>query len=129
VRFSNLTLRVLVALVGIPVILLLTLAGGFPFFALVLLLSTLALHEYYGLARAKGARPQIATGTGLGILLSLGFIYARVRDLLLSLLQRAEIAVPAPSMAQYLLILALLGVPLLLVVELFRNRGSERFSL
>ena len=123
-RFSNLALRVLVALVGIPVILLLTLAGGFPFFALVLLLSTLALHEYYGLARAKGARPQIAAGIGLGILISLGFIYARVRDLLLSLLQQAEIAVPAPSMAQYLLILALLGVPLLLVVELFRNKGS-----
>jgi phosphatidate cytidylyltransferase len=65
----------------------------------------------------------------LGFLVSLAFIYARVRELLLGLLQRAEVAVPAPSMAQYLLILALLAVPLVLAVELFRNRGSALLNV
>lgn len=61
--------------------------------------------------------------------MSLDFIFARVRDFILGLLQRAEISVPAPSMAQCFLILALLFVPLLLAVELFRNRGSALLNI
>lgn len=110
-------------------ILLLALAGGFCFFGLVLVLSTLGLLEYYALARAKGAHPQTGTGIVLGILVSIDFIFARVRDLVIGLLHRAEISVPAPSMAQYLLILALLFVPFLLAVELFRNRGSALLNI
>ncbi len=36
---------------------------------------------------------------------------------------------PAPSMAQYFLILALIFTPLLLAVELFRNRGSAMLNI
>lgn len=57
-------------------------------------------------------------------MLSAGFIFARIRDLLLGILDRMTIAVPAPSMAQYLLILVLIFTPLILAVELFRNKAS-----
>jgi phosphatidate cytidylyltransferase len=104
-------------------------AGKFYFCGLVLLLSTLGLLEFYALVRAKGAHPQTGTGVVFGILVSAGFIYARVRDLILTLLDRAGISLPFPSMAQYFLILALLFVPLLFAVELFRNRGSAVMNM
>ena len=57
-KFKNLTLRVLVALVAIPIILWLTMLGGyFFFFFLIAVISSLALYEFYGLAEAKGAAP------------------------------------------------------------------------
>ncbi len=126
---SNLTTRVLVAIVGIPVILLLAMAGGFYFFGMVLVLSTTGLLEYYALARKKGAQPQTVPGIVLGILLSAGFIFARTRDVLLGLFERMSISVPAPSMAQYFLIIALIFTPLLLAIELFRNKGSALLNL
>lgn len=114
---------------GIPVILLLGMAGGFYFFGLVLVLSTIGLLEYYALARKKGAQPQTGTGLVLGALLGAGFVFARIRDLLLGFLDRMSISVPAPSMAQYFLILALIFTPLLLAIELFRNRGSALLNI
>ncbi len=114
---------------GIPVIVLTTLAGGFTFFGLVLVLSTVALREYYALARTKGAHPQAGIGIVLGIMLSSGFIFGRIRDLLLGVLDRMSIAVPAPSMAQYLLILVLIFTPLILGVELFRNKASALLNV
>jgi phosphatidate cytidylyltransferase len=103
--------------------------GGFYFFVLVATLSTLALLEFYALARRKGAFPQTAMGITLGILLSAGFMFARFRDLLLTWLQRAGVALPAPTMAQYILIVFLLWVPALLLLELFRGRGSPILNL
>lgn len=104
-------------------------AGGFYFFGLVLVLSTIGLLEYYALARKKGAQPQTGTGLVLGALLGAGFVFARIRDLLLGFLDRMSISVPAPSMAQYFLILALIFTPLLLAIELFRNRGSALLNI
>jgi phosphatidate cytidylyltransferase len=115
--------------VGIPVIVAGSLAGGFLFSAGVLLVSIVGLFEYYALARAKGAHPQVGTGIILGILTTSGFFFARIRDLLLSLLDRASISVPAPSMTQYFLMLALLFAPLLLAIELFRNKGSALLNI
>lgn len=104
-------------------------AGGFYFFGLVLVLSTIGLLEYYALARKKGAQPQTGTGLVLGALLGAGFVFARIRDLLLGFLDRMSISVPAPSMAQYFLILALIFTPLVLALELFRNRGSALLNI
>lgn len=110
-------------------ILLLSLAGGFLFSGFILVLSTVGLVEFYSLARNKGTQPQVGTGIVLGILVSAGFIFSRVRDLVLGILERISVSVPAPSMAQYLLILALVFTPLLLAVELFRNRGSAMLNI
>lgn len=126
---SNLTVRVLVAIVGIPLILLLTMAGGFSFFAFVVVVSSLALVEFYALARAKGALPQTILGIIFGFFLSSVFIFARLRDAILGYLVSRDLSVPAPTMAQYFLILFLLFVPLMLLVELFRNKGSALLNV
>jgi phosphatidate cytidylyltransferase len=99
-------------------------AGGFYFFAFVVILSSIALAEYYSLARAKGAHPQTWTGIAMGILLSADFMYVRFRDAILTVLDRAGISLPLPSMPQYFLMLVMIYFPLLLIVELFRGKGS-----
>jgi phosphatidate cytidylyltransferase len=105
-------------------ILLLVLAGGFYFFAFIALVSAIALHEFYLLARAKGVRPQTWLGLLLGLLVNAVFIHGRIQLAVVGALERSGIALPWPGMAQSFLILLLLSVPLFLVIELFRNNGS-----
>jgi len=119
---SNLATRVLVAVVGIPIILLVTMAGGFYFFGLVLGIALLAIHEFFALARAKGAHPQVAAGLVLGGLLVSVFAYFRVRALVAGGLLAGGISVPWPSMAQVLLILLLAALPVIMGIELFRAK-------
>ena len=126
---TNLTKRVLVAAIGIPAILLLSLEGGLVFAAFVALISTLALLELYRLAVSKGAFPQRTTGIVFGICLNGVFVYDRLRDAVLVGLQGHGISVPAPSMSQALLILTLLFVPYMLTRELMRTRGSALINL
>jgi phosphatidate cytidylyltransferase len=120
---------VLVALVAIPVILLLAMAGGFYFFGFITVVSALALHEYYTLVRAKSASPQITLGMIFGFCVSAVFIFNRLRYVVLEPLASHGIAVPLPSMAQLFLILFLLFVPTILIAELFRNKGSAVVNL
>lgn len=119
---SNLAKRVLVALVAVPLIILLALTGGYPFFLFVALVSAIALYEYYALARAKGVWPQAWLGITFGVLINAVFLHARLQYGLLAFLSDRGIAAPLPSMAQLFLILFLLFVPLVFLVELFRNR-------
>ena len=126
---SNLATRVLVAVVGIPVILLVTMAGGFYFFALVLAIALLGIHEFYVLARAKGAQPQAATGLVLGGLLVSVFAYFRIRALVAGGLLARGISVPWPSMAQMLMILLLAGIPVLMGIELFRGKPGALINV
>jgi len=126
---SNLARRLIVAVVGIPVIILLCVVGGFGFYAFVALLSTVALYEFYVLAEGKGARPQILPGILVGFLIASAFVYRRASLLVLEALDSRGIAVPVPSLTQFLLILLLLSVVVTLVVELFRDRGSAIVNL
>ena len=126
---SNLSVRVLVAIVGIPLITALVLAGGFAFYGFILLVSILGLGEFYNLARAKGAHPQTASGVIVGIAITTSFIYDRLRDGVVGWLNAMGIAVPAPTMPQVLLIVVVCSIPLLLAVELFRNKGSALTNL
>ena len=121
---SNLTARILVAVVGIPLILLLIAAGGFFFLGLVAVVSGLALHEYYGLARAKGLNPQSALGMIFGFCINATFLYNKLTHILLSWASASVGSFPLPSMAQLVVILFLLFVPLILLVELFRKGGG-----
>lgn len=126
---SNLTVRVLVAVVGIPLILLVTIAGGYLFFAFVSLVSTLALIEYYRLSRAKGAVPLTVPGVLLGLLVNAVFIFERLKHALVERLDAAGLSVATPTMTQALLILLLFFIPLMMCIELFRNRGSALLNL
>jgi phosphatidate cytidylyltransferase len=126
---SNLAVRVLIALVGIPVILLLTIAGGFYFFGFVAVVSAAALLEFYDIAKRKGAFPLSAAGIVFGFLINGVFLYDKLRYVLLTALESSGISIPFPSMMQWFMILFLLFVPFLVGAELFRNKGSALFNL
>jgi len=119
---SNLAVRVLVAVVGIPLIIALTMAGDFWFVCFVLLVSSLALFEFYRLAEGKGMAPQVGTGMVFGLFVTLTFFHGRLQMLLLAFLHARGMSAPLPSMSQTVLILSLVFLPLLLLIELFRNR-------
>jgi len=118
---SNLTTRVLVALVGIPVVVAATLVGGYYFFLLIAAIALVGLVEMYGLARAKGALPQTASGVILTICVLTVFMYDKLHVTIIGAFSAWGMAVPFPSMAQEFLIIMLMFVPVIFGVELFRN--------
>ena len=119
---SNLAIRVIVAIVGIPLLIFFAIQGGVLFFIFVAFVSALALHEFYALARAKGVSPQIGWGLLFGFCVNAAFFHGKLQYALLSILVARGIEVPLPSMTQLLMILYLLFVPAILLVELFRNK-------
>jgi phosphatidate cytidylyltransferase len=121
---SNLATRVLVALIGIPLILLLTMAGGFAFFLLIAGISTLGLLEFFRLARERGTSPQTGVGIAFGLAVNAVFFHNRLQYVLLDNARLLGVGLPLPSMPQAFLIIFLLFVPLVLLVEVFRNRPS-----
>lgn len=126
---SNLAQRILVAAVAIPLILLLTLAGGFYFFSLVAASSTLALLEFYRLAAAKGAEPQRGVGIVFGFAVVAAFLNSRIVGLLAPAAAAYGFALPFPDMTHGFLIVMVLGTVTVLVVELFRARGSAMLNV
>jgi phosphatidate cytidylyltransferase len=121
---TNLTTRVAVAVIGIPLILLLTMEGGFLFFLLVATVSTLGLLEFFRLARQRGASPQTAIGVAFGLCVNAAFFHDRLQYLLLVNAARLGLRFPLPTMPQLLLIIFLVFLPLVFLVELFRNRPT-----
>lgn len=119
---SNLTTRVLVALAGVPIIVAVTLAGGYLFFSVVAVIAMAGLVELYGLARAKGTSPQTATGVLFSFCLLAVFMYDKLHIVIVGAFASLGVAVPFPTMAQGFLIAVLIFMPLTLGVELFRNK-------
>lgn len=73
-RFDKLGKRVLVAAVAIPAITWLSMAGGYYFFLLIAVLSSIALHEFYRLMEIRGASPLKAIGMVTGALVNGAFV-------------------------------------------------------
>jgi len=119
---SNLAIRVIVAVIGIPLLLFFAMQGGVLFFLFVAVVSGLALHEFYSLAKAKGGFPQVGLGLLFGFCVNATFFHGKLQYALLSVLVPRGIEIPLPSMTQLLMILYLLFVPAILLVELFRNK-------
>jgi phosphatidate cytidylyltransferase len=119
---SNLTSRTLVALVGIPLIVVATLTGGYLFFFLIVMIAAVGLLELYGLARARGTSPQTATGLLFGFCLLAVFMYDKLHVAMIGGIASMGLAVPFPSMSQQFLIAMLIFLPVILTVELFRNK-------
>jgi len=126
---NNLTKRILTAVVAIPVILVLCMSGGIYFFAFVAVASAVALHEFYVIARAKGAKPMVVLGVISGFLINLSFLHYRLRSAIAGWFQTHGIEIAFPSQAQLLLITLILIVVVLSLVELFRNNGSPLLNL
>lgn len=118
---SNLAVRVAVSVVAVPLIVAVVMAGGLWFLGFVLLLSSLALHEYYALTVKAGFAPQKWAGMIAGAVVVATFYHAKIQMAVLETFHSHGIAVPFPTMAQAFLILSLVFVPLVLCVELFRN--------
>jgi phosphatidate cytidylyltransferase len=127
--FSNLPTRVLVAVVAIPLIVWVTMEGGYPFFAFVALVSALSLYEFYALAEKKGAFPLKAIGLVAGFVVNLSFIYERLQVDVFRYFEARNIHLSMFSQLQFLLVLQLVFLLLVLLIELFRQRGSPTMNL
>ncbi|KAF5438032.1 phosphatidate cytidylyltransferase [Candidatus Methanophagaceae archaeon] len=70
---NELSKRILVAIVGIPAILILIFLGGWYFFLLICIISLVAQWEFYEMQKKKNFQPQRINGIIAGILILLGF--------------------------------------------------------
>ena len=66
---NNTVIRILTGLVGIPLVVLIIWAGGWWFAGTIIVVSALALHEFYGLATARGYSPNVFFGIALGVVI------------------------------------------------------------
>lgn len=104
---SNLAIRVLVAIVGIPAILLVTYYGKLPFLTFISIISALATYEYYKLAKRKHSSPLVLIGIISILFIDLIFYFGKV---------------------EYLTVLLILTVLLTGLIELFRKPTSFEWS-
>ncbi len=74
---SNTLTRILVGIAGIPLILYIVYAGGYPFFAFCLLAEALCFYELLRMFRVKGYSPMIITGVVFSAAVFAAFIFAR----------------------------------------------------
>lgn len=116
--------RIITAIVAIPVIIFLCMTGGIPFLSFAILISSLALIEFYRLAEKKGAKPLTTIGVLAGILVNLSFYHVKLRDFTIGLLETCGVSVPFPSQSQLLIITIIVVVVIFKLIELFRNNGS-----
>ena len=126
---SNLTIRILTAIVGIPIVVLLSFLGGLFFLLLVMLCSSIALHEFYKLSEAKGAKPQIILGLIAGGLVNLSFYHSKLQNFCVNIFQKAGLSIPFPSQANLFFILIISILVVLLIIELYRNSSSPLLNL
>ena len=126
---SNHIQRILIAIVGIPLIIVLCLAGGVYFFAFVAILSAIALHEFYKLTEAKGAKPLSILGLIVGLIVNVSFYHSKLKTCIVSCFESQGILIPFPSQAQLLLMILLVAIAVFTIIELFRNNGSVLMNL
>jgi phosphatidate cytidylyltransferase len=129
-QLKNLTSRVLVAFAAIPIILWLTMLGGYYFFFLIAVISSLALHEFYELAEAKGAAPLKALGLAVGVIINAVFIYERFQvDIYQFVIDHFETHLSMFSQHQLLTVVLLKFLLLTMLIELFRTKGSSTINI
>ena len=123
-RFQSLPRRALVALVAIPLIIWLTLEGGYAFFAFVAVISGVSLFEFYRLTEAKGAVPLKTVGIFFGFLVNVSFIYERTQVEVYRTFASMGFRLSMFSQGQFLLVVLLVFLLFVLLIELFRKKGS-----
>ena len=129
-KFENLTSRVLVAFLAIPLILWLTMLGGYFFLLLIMSISTLMLYEFYLLAEAKGAVPLKTVGMIFGAVVNGVFVYERLQvDIYQYFVDHFGIHLSMFSQHQLLSFVLLKFILLVLLIELFRTKGSPLLNV
>jgi len=127
-RFSTLPTRVGVAVVAIPLIVWAAMLGSYFFFALVALLSSLSLYEFYVLAEAKGAFPLKTVGLVAGVVVNGAFIYERLQAEVFRFFASKGFPLSMFSQLQFLLVAILIFLLVVLLFELFRQKGSPMLN-
>ena len=107
---NNTLIRILTGVVGIPLVLLIIWVGGWWFAGTIIVVSALALHEFYGLATARGYSPNVFFGIGLGVVIQVSLMIAAVGPFLVSM---AWVIIAAVSL--------LVGTLKLLAAEMWRK--------
>ncbi|MDW7679899.1 MAG: phosphatidate cytidylyltransferase [bacterium] len=107
-ELKKLGLRVLVAIFGAPLIIFLILKGGLPFAILVLVINLVSQHEFFRLTESKGMQPLKSVGMLGGFTITISFYYAGL---------------------QMLWVVALSTFYCVLLIELFRNKGSATLNI
>jgi phosphatidate cytidylyltransferase len=123
-KYSSLPKRVAVAVPAIAVIAWLSMLGGYFFFCLIALFSGVALFEFYGLAEKKGVFPLKALGLIAGFVVNGSFIYERSQVELFAWFESRGIRLSMFSQLQFLLVVVLVFLLTVLLMELFRQKGS-----
>ncbi|HLB00930.1 MAG TPA: phosphatidate cytidylyltransferase [Bacteroidota bacterium] len=126
---SNLTQRIGTAAVAIPIIVLVCLLGGIWFLFFIAAASFVALREFYLIAGAKGAKPQVGTGLAAGLFVNLTFYHSRLSSATVGILHDLGWSGPFPTQTQLLAIGLIVIVMALAVVEIFRNDGSAVLNI
>jgi phosphatidate cytidylyltransferase len=129
-KFESLPSRVIVACVAIPLILWLTMLGGYFFFLLVALISTLALFEFYGLAERKGAAPLKFIGLVAGFLINGVFLYERIQiEMYQFVADKFNYHLAMFSQHQLFSVILIKFLLITLLIELFRRKGSPMLNI
>jgi phosphatidate cytidylyltransferase len=129
-KFESLSIRVLVALIAIPIILWLTMLGGYFFFFLITVISSLCLFEFYRLAEAKGAAPLKTLGLIAGVIINAVFVYERLQvDIYQFILNHFSIHLAMFSQHQLLTVVMLKLLLLTMLIELFRSKSSPTINI
>ena len=81
---SNLTQRILVAVIAIPIIIYVSFMP-YSLLGLTLIFALVAVHEFYGLAKMKGFIPQIKIGMLLTAFIVISFAHSQLLEAALGL--------------------------------------------
>ena len=115
---TNLVQRVLVGLIGIPVAILLIWAGGWWFNVAIIVITTIALWEFFQLAKAKQVAANVTLGLGWSVLLQTMFA------------QSIELTGSSGIIFMGLALLAfLLGVITVVIAEIWRDRPHATMNV
>ena len=102
--------------------------GGYFFFFLIALFSGLALYEFYGIAEKKGAFPLKVLGLFGGFVVNGSFIYERSQVELFTWFEGRGVRLSMFSQLQFLLVVFLVFLLVVLLTELFRQKGSATLN-
>lgn len=115
---SNLVQRLLVALIGIPIVVFIVLMKPIALLVLLVILGVLAVQEFYGLAKAKGFLTLESTGMALTALIILSFGQLRLST------RFHALDVSRFTTYNIVSVLLILSVIIIFTVEMFRNKPN-----
>jgi phosphatidate cytidylyltransferase len=106
-NLSDFFKRIMVAVVGIPFAICVVFLGGYFFLAVVLIISSITLYEFYKLAEKKNIHPHKISGIFIGILIILLFYYNSFFEI-----------------AQWLIVLFILFMLFIMILELWSHKPN-----